>query len=97
MQTLLYANACEKAGTFYPPEMIKALEDFRFTGAGPGEAYYRGEDHQCFKDVLVVQGNGPAKKKGEYDLLSIVDQVKAADTMYPANIFPGELGPYEPA
>jgi branched-chain amino acid transport system substrate-binding protein len=97
VQTILYANACEKAGTFYPPAMIKALEDFRFTGAGPGEAYYRGEDHQCFKDVLVVQGNGPSKKKGEYDMLSIVDQVAAADTMYPANLFPGELGPYEPA
>jgi branched-chain amino acid transport system substrate-binding protein len=97
VQTLLYANACERAGTFYPPEVIKALEDFRFTGAGPGEAYYRAGDHQCFKDILVVQGKGPEQKKGEYDLLKIVEQVKRDDVIYPVDTFPGELGPYEPA
>src|SRR3546814_18907768 len=30
VQTLLYANACEMAGTFYPPEVIKTLEGFKF-------------------------------------------------------------------
>ena len=34
VQTLLYANACEVAGTFYPPEVIKALEGFKFDGMG---------------------------------------------------------------
>ncbi|MBA1147077.1 ABC transporter substrate-binding protein [Ectothiorhodospiraceae bacterium WFHF3C12] len=97
VQTLLYANACERAGTFYPPEVIKALEDFKFTGAGPGEAIYRGADHQCFKDILVVQGKGPDEKQGEYDLLKIHQQVKRDDVMYPVDTFPGELGPYKPA
>ena len=97
VQTLLYANACERAGTFYPPEVIKALEDFEFTGAGPGKGLYRGADHQCFKDILVVQGKGPDTKQGEYDLLDIVQQVPGEDLIYPADHFPGELGPYEPA
>ena len=97
VQTLLYANACERAGTFYPPEVIKALEDFEFEGTGPGKTLYRGGDHQCFKDILVVRGKGPDKKKGKYDLLEIVDQVKREDVIYPVNTFPGELGPYEPA
>ncbi|MCP4232586.1 MAG: ABC transporter substrate-binding protein [Aestuariibacter sp.] len=96
IQTILYANACEKAGTFYPPEVIKALENFRFTGAGSGVSIYRGEDHQCFKDILVMQGNGPDKSDDEYNLLSVVEQVKAADTIYPVDIFPGKLGPYVP-
>ncbi len=97
VQTLLYANACEKAGTFYPPEVIKALEDSRYTGIGPGEAFMRKEDHQCFKDILVVQGKGAKDKQGEYDLLKIVEKVPRDDVIYPADTFPGELGPYKPA
>ncbi|RDD61734.1 substrate-binding protein [Ferruginivarius sediminum] len=96
-QTLLYANACEVAGTFYPPEVIKALEGFEFEGMGPGKALYRAEDHQCFKDILVVQGKGPDKKSGEYDLLDIVSHVKRDDIIYPVDTFAGELGPYKPA
>ena len=57
VQTLLYANACESSGTFYPPEVIKTLEGFEFDGMGNGKTLYRAEDHQCFKDVLVVRGN----------------------------------------
>lgn len=97
VQTLLYANACESAGTFYPPEVIKALEGFEFEGMGPGKALYRAEDHQCFKDILVVKGKGPDEKSGEYDLLDIVSQVKRDDLIYPVDTFAGELGPYKPA
>jgi branched-chain amino acid transport system substrate-binding protein len=97
VQTLMYADACERAGTFYPPEVIKALEGHSFTGAGPGEGMYRGADHQCFKDILVVQGKGPDARSGDYDLLKIVQQVKRADVTYPADTFAGDLGPYEPA
>ncbi len=97
VQTLLYANACETAGTFYPPEVIKTLEGFEFEGMGPGRALYRAEDHQCFKDILVVQGKGPDQKQGEYDLLSIVSHVGRDDVIYPVDTFTGELGPYKPA
>lgn len=96
VQTLVYANAAERAGTFYPPELIKAMEDFEFTGTSPGTAIYRGSDHQCFKDVLVVQGKGPKLQKDEHDLFDIIQQVKRDDVMYPADYFPGELGPYTP-
>jgi len=97
VQTLLYADACERAGTFYPPEVIRALEGHSFKGMGPGEALYRAEDHQCFKDILVVQGKGPGERTGEYDLLKIVQQVRRDDVTYPVDTFPGDLGPYEPA
>jgi len=97
VQTLLYANACEMAGTFYPPEVIKAMEDFEFEGTSPGKTLYRGADHQCFKDILVVKGKAPSKQSGKYDLLEIVSQAKREDVIYPANTFKGELGPYKPA
>ena len=50
-----------RAGTFYPPAVIKALEGFEFDGMGNGPTEYRAADHQCFKDVLVVQRQGEAR------------------------------------
>src|SRR5690606_14405296 len=93
VQTLLYANACEMAGTFYPPEVIKALEGFNFDGMGNGPTLYRAEDHQCFKDVLVVRGN--ENPTSQFDILNIVDITPRAQVEYDASIFGGELGPYE--
>ena len=55
-QVLFYADACERAGTFDPCGVVEALEGFEFDGLGNGPTLYRAEDHQCFKDVLVVRG-----------------------------------------
>lgn len=93
VQTLLYANACETAGTFYPPEVIKQLEGFKFDGMGNGATEYRAEDHQCFKDVLVVRGN--QNPTSQFDLLEIVQEVPRSQVEYDAKIFGGELGPYK--
>ena len=93
VQTLLYANAVEMAGTFYPPEVIKALEGFKFDGMGNGPTEYRAEDHQCFKDVLVMRGvDKPANK---FSLLEVVKVVPRTQVEYPASMGGGELGPYE--
>lgn len=93
VQALLYANACEMAGTFNPVEVIKALEGFKFDGMGNGPTEYRAEDHQCFKDVLVVRGN--ANPSSQFDLLEVVREVPRAEVEYAPDFFPGELGPYE--
>ncbi len=93
VQALLYANACEQAGTFYPPEVIKALEGFKFDGMGNGPTEYRAADHQCFKDVLVVEGN--PSPSSQFDLLKIVEVVPRAKVEYDPSIFGGELGPYK--
>ncbi|NDV87603.1 ABC transporter substrate-binding protein [Aurantimonas aggregata] len=93
VQTLLYANAAETAGTFYPPELIKALEGFEFDGMGNGPTLYRAEDHQCFKDVLVVRGK--EAPTNQFDLMEIVKVVPRDDVTYDASIFGGELGPYD--
>ena len=93
VQTLLYANACEMAGTFYPPEVIRALEGFKFDGMGNGPTEYRAEDHQCFKDVLVVKGN--ENPSSQFDLLKVVKKTPRADIEYPASMLGGDLGPYE--
>jgi ABC-type branched-subunit amino acid transport system substrate-binding protein len=92
-QALLYANACEKAGTFYPPEVIKALEGFKFDGMGNGPTEYRAGDHQCFKDVLVMRG--VEKPANRFSLLEVVQVVPRAQVEYPVSQGGGELGPYK--
>jgi branched-chain amino acid transport system substrate-binding protein len=95
VQALLYADAVERAGTFYPPEVIKALEDFDFDGMGNGPTTYRGADHQCFKEVYVVKGK--EKPANPFDLLEVVDTASKESTTYDPTMFGGELGPYDPA
>lgn len=94
VQALLYADACERAGTFYAPEVIKALEGFEFDGMGNGKTLYRAEDHQCFKSCVVVRGK--EKPKDKYDLMEVVKVVPREELMYDASIFGGELGPATP-
>src|SRR5699024_1716925 len=93
VQTLLYSDAAERAGSFYPPDVIKALEDHTVTGTDPSELLYRGCDHQAFHDMVVVQGKGPDERDNEYDLFRIVEQVPRKDIEYDCDLFPGELGP----
>jgi ABC-type branched-subunit amino acid transport system substrate-binding protein len=90
VQTLLYADACERAGSHNPCEVAAALEGFEFDGLGNGPTLYRAEDHQCFKDVLVVKGK--ENPSSEFDLLEIVEVTPAAKVTYDASIFGGDLG-----
>ena len=83
VQTLLYADAVTRAGSFNPSAVAEALEDFEFDGLGNGPTLYRGEDHQCFKDVLVVKGK--ENPDNEFDLLEIVEVTPAAQVTYPAD------------
>ncbi len=90
VQTLLYANACEMAGTFNPCGVIQALEGFKFDGMGNGPTEYRAADHQCFKSVLVVRGN--QNPTSQFDLLEVVKEVPRSQVEYDPKIFGGELG-----
>lgn len=91
-QALLYADACQRAGTFRPSGVGKALEGFKFDGLGNGPTEYRAADHQCFKDVLVVKGKENPTSK--FDVLEVVEVTPRAQVEYPATMLGGELGPY---
>ena len=91
-QAILYADACQRAGTFMPSGVGAALEGFKFDGLGNGPTEYRAEDHQCFKDVLVVKGKENPTSK--FDVLEVVEVTPRAQVEYPASMLGGELGPY---
>jgi ABC-type branched-subunit amino acid transport system substrate-binding protein len=80
VQTLLYADAVTRAGSFNPCAVAEALEDFEFDGLGNGPTLYRGADHQCFKDVLVVKGK--ENPENEFDLLEIVEVTPVGQVTY---------------
>ena len=97
VQTLLYADAVTRAGSFNPCAVAEALEDFEFDGLGNGKTLYRGADHQCFKDVLVVKGK--ENPENEFDLLEIVEVTPVDQVTYAADhpqFAGGELGTCNP-
>ncbi len=96
-QMILYADACERAGTFNPCGVVSALEGYTFDGLGNGQTEYRAEDHQCLKDVLVVKGND--NPTSEFDLLEILETVPRAKVEYPVDNYlfaGGALGQCNP-
>jgi len=97
VQTLLYADACERAGTHNPCGVAEALEGFDFDGMGNGPTHYRAGDHQCFKDVLVVRGK--ENPTSEFDLLEVVQVTPRSQVEYPvdhAMFAGGNLGACNP-
>lgn len=72
--TLSYSAAVVRAGTFYPPEVIKQLEDWEYNRAGLGKEIMRGCDHQAQRDVLIVRGLSESNQTDD-KLVEIVDQV----------------------
>ena len=92
-QTLLYADAVQRAGSFNPCAVAEALEGYDFDGLGNGPTHYRAGDHQCFKDVLVVKGK--ENPENEFDLLEIVEITPRAQVEYAVDhpmFAGGELG-----
>ncbi len=93
VQTLLYADAVTRAGSFNPCAVAEALEDFEFDGLGNGPTLYRAADHQCLKDVLVVRGN--ENPTNAYDTLEVVEITPRAQVEYAPDhpmFAGGELG-----
>jgi ABC-type branched-subunit amino acid transport system substrate-binding protein len=95
--TLMYASAAERAGTFYPPEVIKQLEGYEYDNIGMGPETMRACDHQSQRAVPVVRGLGP-DEQSEGQLYNIVNLTSREDLGYACDAGPAsecELGSYE--
>lgn len=96
IQTYIWALAVERAGTFYPPAVIKTLEASR---ANPfestlGKVWYRAEDHQMIRPVPVVVANSAKQMKNKDDVFDIVDLVPGEQAVSPPAFLGCKLGPY---
>ncbi len=94
MQLALWADAVENAGTFYPPEVIKSYEAGRKIDSMVGEVYWRAEDHQLVRPVIIVKGKAPSAMKNDEDFWEVTEVVPGAPLMQKPDAFGCHLGEY---
>jgi branched-chain amino acid transport system substrate-binding protein len=83
IQLMVWADAVARAGTFYPIEVIKALESGQKVNSIYGEVYYRADDHQMVRPVPVMVGKKPGEMQGANDFFRIVDLVPGDQVLPP--------------
>jgi len=94
MSFALWAEAVENAGTFYPPDVIKSYEAGRKIQSTVGEVYFRKEDHQLVRPVIIVQGKKPSEMKNKEDFWTVLEIVPGAPLMQKPDAFGCKLGDY---
>ena len=95
LQMLVWADAVERAGTFHPIEVIKALEAGNRVNSIYGEVWYRGGDHQMVRPVPVMVGKKPNEMKGPEDFYRILELVPGEQVLPPLSETGCHLQPYE--
>src|SRR6476646_2909015 len=94
MSFAFWADAVENAGSFYPPDIIKSYEKGEKFQSTVGEVYFRKEDHQLVRPVIIVKGKAPKEMKGKEDFWEVVEVVPGAPLMQKPDAFGCNLGDY---
>jgi ABC-type branched-subunit amino acid transport system substrate-binding protein len=94
MEFALWADAVERAGTFYPPAVIKVYEDGHKIQSTVGEVYFRAADHQLVRPVIIVRGKKAADMQNKEDFYDVVEVVPGEPLMQKPDAFGCKLGDY---
>jgi branched-chain amino acid transport system substrate-binding protein len=95
MSFALWADGVERAGTFYPPAVIKALEAGNHNKAIVGDdVYFRAADHQLVRPVVIVRGKAPKAMRNPEDYWEVTEVVPGAPLMQAPDAFGCRLGDY---
>ena len=94
MQIAMWADAVERAKSFYPPDIIKAYEAGAKIQSTVGEVYFRGADHQLVRPVIIERGKKPGDMKNPDDYYEIVEVVPGEGLMQAPDAFGCKLGGY---
>src|SRR3984957_19255515 len=94
MEFALWADAVERAGSFYPPAVIKSYEAGNKNNSTVGEVYFRAADHQLVRPVIIVRGKKPADMKNKEDFYDVVEIVPGEGLMQAPDAFGCSLGSY---
>ena len=73
MQFAIWARMVSEAGTFYPPDVIKQYEKGEKFHSTVGEVYFRAEDHQLVRPVVIVKGKAPKDMKNKEDYWEVIE------------------------
>ena len=94
MQLAMWADAVERAKTFYPPDVIKAYEAKQHIQSTVGDVWFRPEDHQLVRPVIIVRGKKKADMKNPDDYYEIIEVAPGEPLMQKPDAFGCQLGPY---
>src|SRR3954466_5229044 len=94
MSFAMWADAVENAGTFYPPDVIKSYEAGRKLQSMVGEVYFRKEDHQLVRPVVIVRGKAPKAMRNKEDFWEVTEIVAGGPLMQKPDEFGCKLGEY---
>lgn len=94
LNTALWADAIERAGTFYPPDVIKSYEKGVKRQGPTGEVWFRAEDHQGVINFPIVRGKKKSEMKDKNDIFEVVAVVNGADANPPVGHYGCKLGSY---
>ena len=85
---------CERAGSFYPPDVIKAYEAGNHNQSTVGDVYFRAADHQLVRPVIIVRGKEPGAMKNPEDFWEVTEIVPGEGLMQAPDAFGCQLGDY---
>jgi branched-chain amino acid transport system substrate-binding protein len=89
-----WAHMCEQAGSFNPPDVIKAYEKGETIPSLVGDVHYRPEDHQCVRPVIIVKGKQQKDMKNKEDWYDVVEIVPGEGLMQKPDAFGCHPGDY---
>jgi branched-chain amino acid transport system substrate-binding protein len=95
LQMLMWADAVQRAGSFYPVDVIAALESGHKVETIYGPVWYRAGDHQLARPVPVVVGKTPDEMRGVEDFFHIIDLVPGEACVPPLSETGCYMSPYE--
>ena len=90
----LWADAVERAKTFYPPDVIKAFEAGVVRQGPVGDVTFRAQDHQGIINFPIVRGKKPSDMKGPDDFFEIVHVVEGKTALPEVGLLGCKLGAY---
>jgi ABC-type branched-subunit amino acid transport system substrate-binding protein len=94
MSFAIWARMVEEAGTFHPPEVIKAYEKGETFPSFVGDVHFRGADHQLVRPVVIVKGKSPKDMKNPEDYWEVTEVVPGEPLMQKPDAFGCKLGNY---
>jgi len=94
MSFAIWARMVEDAGSFYPPDVIRSYEKGEKFDSTVGEVYFRKEDHQLVRPVVIVKGKKPADMKNKEDFWEVLEVVPGEPLMQKPDAFGCNLGDY---
>jgi len=93
LQLAMWADAVERAKSFYPPDIIKAYEAGQEIQSTVGAVHFRGADHQLVRPVIIERGKKKADMKSADDFYEVLEVVPGEGLMQAPDAFGCNLGP----